>query len=205
MKKLFIILFLFLIMPVYALNVVVESLDNIENNTAQNIYFSAKVLERAEFKSGLILDTNDIIEGIVTKSVEAKRGKRSGYIIIHPQILYSKGKSLTIDNENLEAKVLAYSKSNWKEKGAKAGLSAGLTVGSHYVPGLSQIFYFSKGLINPYENKTRLESALTSVYENSPFVYIEKGEDLNIEIGDYLILKFYYTDVPAWRYFKRTK
>ena len=205
MRKLFIILFLFLTIPVFALNVLVESFDNIENNSTQNMYFNARVLERAEFKSGLILNVGDVIEGIVTKSVEAKRGKRSGYAIIHLQNIHANGKSILVDDNNIEAKIIYHSKEDWKLKSANAGLHAGLTIGSFYLPGLSQLFYFSKGLIMPYENKTRFKSALASVYEHSPISYIEKGQDINTETGEYLILKLYYADVPVWRYFKRTK
>mgnify|MGYP005803824375 CR=1 FL=1 len=88
---------------------------------------------------------------------------------------------------------------------AKMGLNAGLTVGGYYVKGLGQIFYFSKGLIKPDEGRNRIQSAFHNVYENTPFVFLEKGEEVNIEEGDLLVLKFYHSDVPKWRFIKRQK
>ncbi|MBQ8476043.1 hypothetical protein IJ531_03175, partial [bacterium] len=118
---------------------------------------------------------------------------------------YREGTKLPIEDENLEAKVVGYSKTDWKQMGKNASLSAGLTVGSHFVPGLSQMFYFSKGLLTPSEDESRLTSGVKSVYENSPFAYLEKGQDLDIEKGDYLVLKFYHADIPVWKFIKRTK
>ena len=71
--------------------------------------------------------------------------------------------------------------------------------------GLSQVFYFSKGLIIPDEDKSRIKTAFHNVYENTPFVYIEKGEDVDIEKGDLLVLKVYHSEVPKWRFIKRNK
>lgn len=203
MKNFLAIIFCFLISPVFALNVVVESLSDI-TSFKHNVSFSAKVLERAEFKSGFVLNKNDVVQGKIIRTVEAKRIKRSGYIVIKPNAIYREGVKVNYDRD-LEAKVTAYSKTDWKKTGKTAGLSAGLTVGSHFVPGLSQIFYFSKGVLKPQDDQSRLESGVKSVYENSPFAYIEKGQDLNIEKGDYLVLKFYHSDVAKWQYFKRTK
>lgn len=204
MKKLLILLFLLIGVPAFGVNVVVESLDCVNTNN-ENSSFSAKVLERAEFDSGIVLNTNDEIKGTVIKTVEAKRGKRAGYIVIQPEAIYREGTKLPIEDENLEAKVVGYSKTDWKQMGKNASLSAGLTVGSHFVPGLSQMFYFSKGLLTPSEDESRLTSGVKSVYENSPFAYLEKGQDLDIEKGDYLVLKFYHADIPVWKFIKRTK
>lgn len=204
MKKIiFILISILMLTPAYALNVVTECLDFSKNS--QGLYITVKILERAEFKSGFVLNVNDEIRGVIIKVSEAKRAKRNAYMIMYPQLIYREGIVFSIENENLEAKIIGYAKTDWKEKGLKAGVGAGLSLASRNVPGISQMFYFSKGFILPYENETRLRSAVKSVYENSPFAYIEKGEDLNIEKGDYLDLEFYHPDVPIYRYLKRTK
>ncbi len=203
MKKIILILGLFLFAnAAFASNVVVESLTDVsgENSTGD---FSVKVLEQAELTEGIIVDENAIINGKIIKKVEAKRGKRNAYIVICP-ISYTNGAGdvvTLIENSDLEAKVVGYSKKDLK----KMGLDAGLAVGGHFIKGMGQIFYFSKGLIVPDKDKGRIETAAHNVYENSPFVYIEKGQDVGIEKGDYLVLKFYHSDVPKWRPIKRKK
>ena len=185
-----------------ATNVVVESLEDIDKNDINKI-FSAKVLEDASLNSEIIFSKDAIFKGEIVKMVDAQRGKRSGYIVIRPVSLEYNGLEETFEGKNIEAKVQGYSKKSWKDTSLKAGVSAGLKVGNRYIPGFSQVFYFSKGLIKPAEDKTRLESAITSVYENSPFVYFNKGDELNINTGDMLVLKFYHPEVPKWRVLKR--
>ncbi len=197
-------LFLFCSMvPSAAENVMVESLSSFEEN--DNIYsFKARVVEGAIFDSGLVFEQNSTIKGEIVKTIDPKRGKRNGYIIIRPisyTIPSNDNETKNIDDEFLEAKVVGYSKKNF----AKMGLNAGLTVGGHYVKGLGQIFYFSKGLIKPDEGRNRIQSAFHNVYENTPFVFLKKGEEVNIEEGDLLVLKFYHSDVPKWRFIKRQK
>lgn len=201
MKKLLLLFCLFFITPAsFALNVVVESQSNISKET-ESADFSAKVLEAAEFTDGTTLEEGAVLNGKIIKAVEAKRGKRNAYIVIQP-VSYTIGNTVkTIEDKNLEAKVVGYSKKDYK----KMGLDAGLAVGGYFVKGLGQIFYFSKGLIMPDDGKSRVSSAIHNVYENTPFVYIEKGEEVEIEEGDMLVLKFYHADVPKWRILKRQK
>ncbi len=203
MKKIFyaLIFYFAFTASVFAQNVLVESLSDIRA-LDEKVDFSAKILETTEFDNGLILNENSIINGKIISEVEAKRGKRNGYVIISP-VSYEtdEGEVHLIEEENLEAKVVGYSKKDYK----KMALSAGLSVGSHFVKGLGQIFYFSKGILIPDDDKSRIKTAFHNVYENTPFVYAEKGEDVDIEAGDYLVLKFYRADVPKWRFIKRNK
>ncbi len=202
MKKIFYtILFYLIIAPaVFAQNILVESLTDFNANDNEKV-FSAKVVEEAELSDGKIIKANSTINGTILKTVDAKRGKRNAYIVIQPESFEIDGVVHLIEDENLEAKVVGYSKRDYK----KTALDAGLAVGGYFVKGLSQVFYFSKGLIIPDEDKSRIKTAFHNVYENTPFVYIEKGEDVDIEKGDLLVLKVYHSEVPKWRFIKRNK
>ena len=202
MKKIFYtILFYFLITPfVFAQNILVESMTSFNTNDNEKV-FSAKVVEETELSDGKIIKANSTINGTILKTVDAKRGKRNAYIVIQPESFEIDGVVHLIEDENLEAKVVGYSKRDYK----KTALDAGLAVGGYFVKGLSQVFYFSKGLIIPDEDKSRIKTAFHNVYENTPFVYIEKGEDVDIEKGDLLVLKVYHSEVPKWRFIKRNK
>ncbi|HIT56079.1 TPA: hypothetical protein IAA92_07440 [Candidatus Galligastranaerophilus intestinigallinarum] len=202
MKKIFYtILFYFLITPfVFAQNILVESMTDFNTNDNEKV-FSAKVVEETELSDGKIIKANSTINGTILKTVDAKRGKRNAYIVIQPESFEIDGVVHLIEDENLEAKVVGYSKRDYK----KTALDAGLAVGGYFVKGLSQVFYFSKGLIIPDEDKSRIKTAFHNVYENTPFVYIEKGEDVDIEKGDLLVLKVYHSEIPKWRFIKRNK
>ena len=202
MKKIFYtILFYFLITPfVFAQNILVESMTDFNTNDNEKV-FSAKVVEETELSDGKIIKANSTINGTILKTVDAKRGKRNAYIVIQPESFEIDGVVHLIEDENLEAKVVGYSKRDYKKK----ALDAGLAFGGYFVKGLSQVFYFSKGLIIPDEDKSRIKTAFHNVYENTPFVYIEKGEDVDIEKGDLLVLKVYHSEVPKWRFIKRNK
>ena len=202
MKKIFYtILFYFLITPfVFAQNILVESMTDFNTNDNEKV-FSAKVVEETELSDGKIIKANSTINGTILKTVDAKRGKRNAYIVIQPESFEIDGVVHLIEDENLEAKVVGYSKRDYK----KTALDAGLAVGGYFVKGLSQVFYFSKGLIIPDEDKSRIKTAFHNVYENTPFVYIERGENVDIEKGDLLVLKVYHSEVPKWRFIKRNK
>ncbi len=204
MKKIITLLFLFLILPVCARNVVVESLDDFDDK--KDVHLNVRVLEHTKFKSGLVLNIDDEIKSAVIKSTLAKRGKRQAHLIIIPQEMKKNDETISIREENLEAKVIGYYNVNWVKRGVNAGIWTGLVVGSLFLPGISQAYYFSKGFITQdYDFSSRWKSGFKSIYKNSPFVFFEKGSNLEINKGDYLILKFYYPNVSRIRYFKRTK
>ncbi|MBQ6516975.1 hypothetical protein IJI31_07350 [bacterium] len=204
MKKFILTLMMlsFATMSANATNVIVESLDNIEQNSNSRI-FSAKVLEDATLKTGEEFKEGSVLKSEIVKKVDAQRGKRSGYIVIQPISMEYNGTETYFEGTDIEATVKGYSKKSWKDLGTKAGLSAGLAAGSRKIPGFSQVFYFSKGFLKPEEDQSRFKSGVTSAYENSPFAYINKGEEINIETGDMLVLKFYHSEVPKWRVLKR--
>lgn len=202
MKKIFYtILFYIAIAPaVLAQNILVQSMTKFEQNDNEKV-FSAKVVEETELSDGKIIKANSILNGTIIKTVDAKRGKRDAYIVIQPESFEIDGVIHLIEDENLEAKVVGYSKRDYK----KTALDAGLAVGGYFVKGLSQVFYFSKGLIIPDDDKSRIKTAFHNVYENTPFVYIERGDEIDIEKGDLLVLKVYHADVPKWKFLKRNK
>lgn len=202
MKKIFYtILFYIAIAPaVLAQNILVQSMTEFEQNDNEKV-FSAKVVEETELSDGKIIEANSILNGTIIKTVDAKRGKRDAYIVIQPESFEIDGVIHLIEDENLEAKVVGYSKRDYK----KTALDAGLAVGGYFVKGLSQVFYFSKGLIIPDDDKSRIKTAFHNVYENTPFVYVERGDEIDIEKGDLLVLKVYHADVPKWKFLKRNK
>ena len=103
-------------------------------------------------------------------------------------------------NENLKGK---YSMHMDKKELAK---SASLTVGSYFVKGLSLGVNAVEGAIKNEEGN-RFKSSVVNVYENTPFSYVETGNELNILEGDIFWLKFktpndeeYSENAPNYEY-----
>ena len=203
------ILFLFCIsLPVRAFDdtsnkAVVESLESFSfDNDKSTVNF--KVIEENPFDNGIVFEKDSIVTAHVMKVVEAKRGKRNGYLVVEPvsYSIPSKGnETLNINEEYWVANVVGYKPFDVK----KAAFSAGLSAAGYFVKGIGQIYYFGKGIISPNEGEGRLKSGAKNVYENSPLAFIKEGEEINIQKGDILLLKFHYDNVPKWRFFKRNK
>ncbi len=180
--------------------VAVESLSDFSFNHQVDTV-RLKVLEKNKFKNGVKFEKGAILTAKVAKVVDAKRGKRNGYLVVDPlsYTVPSTGASVQIDDEYWLANVLGYKPFDAKSTAAKAGLS----VAGFFVKGIGQIFYFGKGVISPEEGEGRLKSGAKNVYENSPLAYIEEGEEVDIKTGDILLLKFYHEDVPKWKFWER--
>jgi hypothetical protein len=71
----------------------------------------------------------------------------------------------------------------------KMAKSAVLTVGSHFVKGISLGVNAVQGAVQNEEGN-RLKSAGKNVYENSLLSYVESGKELEIQKGDRFYLKF---------------
>ena len=204
MKKYLYVICLFLLIPAFAINIVAQSMTDIGKD-CKNSKFRAKVIKGASFKNNFSFIKNDIIEGTIIQYVEPKRAKRSAYVILRPDCVIRNNAKTSYNYKDIEAKVIIHKEKDVKEMGVKGGVSAGLTVGSRYAPGLSQAYYFTKGAVHPEKDKNRLTSGVKSVYDNSVLSYVEKGNDIHIKKDEKVDIKLYYKDVPKWRYFKRTK
>ncbi len=226
MKKIFLLLVLFLAAgSAWAKNVEVECLTPVHED--MEVYeFKAKVLKEVKFNSGLVFRKNDVINMHIKEIVEAKKGGRSAYIIVRPVSFVEEEKVETengvesrekltfIEDKTLEGKttsIKVISKADikqhihddWKDDLKKAGKGVTKKVVNTAVPGASQIYQVSKGMIHPAEGQTRLQSAANNVIDDSVFKHLKKGHDLDIKKGDKFFLKFYHTDIPKWRFIAR--
>jgi len=186
--------------PASAASVLVQSRERFSTKYPKRSV-SVKVIKPAVLKNGIILEKNSIISGKIIEVKEAKRGKRNAYFVFVP-VTYtvpSRGITKSMRGTNLETKLLGYKKANKKETALKAGVSAGGVV----VPGFSQAYWFGRGALKPVKGKNRLSSGVYSMYKNSPFVYIEEGDELVVKQGTYLKMKFYYANKPRWQVWNR--
>ncbi len=224
MKKILILLMLLVsASSAFAKNVQVECLTPI-NSEIESMEFDAKILKDAEFKSGVVFKKNDIVKMQIKDIVSAKFGGRNAYIVVHPKYIIEETntedteteKHLHINDSTLEGKttsIKVLSKADikqhihddWKDDLKKAGKGVTKKVVNTALPCAEQAFQVSKGLLKPNEGETRLQSAANNLIDDSPLKHLKKGHDIDIRKGDKIIIKFYHTDIPQWRFIARGK
>ena len=138
------------------------------------------------------LKAGDILHCSVIKVTDPKRGKRSATFAVCP-VSYTSDGETTVINENYYGKYAdkVFSKEELKNiDKVKVGKKAVLTVGNHFVKGLTTGVTLAEGMIENKEGN-RIESGVKKVYKESPLSYVEKGQELNLESDKqfYLIFK----------------
>lgn len=126
----------------------------------------------------------------IDKRVKAKRGKRDEYLkvtLLSYSVPSEDGKTVSVEDKDYEGTLKVAEEKDYKNIIASVGLSvAGKALS---VPFLSQAAAVSKGLINPNEDQTRLESAGKNLYESTPLTYAEKGKELSIQENTIVVIK----------------
>lgn len=185
MKKIFVyVMFTLLsVAPAIAETMAVQSLSEISTEKPEAI-IKLKVarnckLDNVELKEGYIL------EGKILNVIDPKRLKQDAKFTFYPTYY-----------TNLKGKKSRFAKvyvgeytPNFEIDAAKLAKTAALTVGNHFVKGISTGFYAVEGAVEN-EDGNRVKSAAHNVYENSIFSYAEKGEQLDIKPDTYFGLRF---------------
>lgn len=148
---------------------------------------SVKLIEPLELKNMQILDPGIILNGDLVDVISPKRLKRDAGFSFKP-VTYT---DLDGNTQNLDSNIIA----KYTKPVDKGGLAknAALSVGNHFIKGLSMGVTAVKGAVQNEEGN-RLKSSAKSVYEASPFSYAEKGEDLYINANQNFFMKFSSTD-----------
>ena len=181
MKRLILILCL-LAQPVMAKTIHVQALENFSTANPPKQY-SVKVLDELVLDENITLQENDILKGKVVDIKNPKRLKRNAMFTFVPEELKSGGKVI-------ELKGYYPAKYTTKLNKGQIAKSAALSVGNHFVKGLSMGYNAIEGAVKN-EQDNRLKSGVTNAYEESPISLVEKGEQLDIKTGDdfYFVFK----------------
>ena len=141
------------------------------------------------------LKTGDILHCNIVKVTDPKRGKRSATFAVCPTSYTSDENKITIEENyygKYADKVLSKEELKKVDK-VKVGEKAVLTVGNHFVKGLTTGVTLAEGMIKN-EDGNRIKSGVKKVYKESPPSYVEKGNELKIESGEQFYLKFKQTN-----------
>lgn len=165
----------------------------VENFNTENPLQSIDVCVIEDSMLGMhILKSGDILHCNVIKVTDPKRGKRSASFAVCPTSYTSENNVIEIEESyygKYAAKVMSKEELKNIDK-LKVGKKAVLTVGNHFVKGLTTGVTLAEGMIENKEGN-RIESGVKKVYKNSALSYVEKGQELQINSGDqfYLIFK----------------
>jgi len=174
--------FLMLIQPVFAKSVHVKALTDF-NSANPPTYMNVQVLDDVVLKDATLLKKDYKIHAQVLEVKQPTRLKQDAKFKLIPEYYLDE---LNIKHAFIHNFTASYTTVLDKGQAAK---TAALTVGSHFVKGLSTGVSAIEGAIENQEGN-RAKSAVKNVYESSPFSYVEKGKNLVIKKGDDFLLKF---------------
>ena len=168
--------------PVMAVTMKVEALTPFSTENPQPT-MSVKLLEDCELSDTLFLLKGDTLSGKTTDVVSPKRLKRDATFSFIPETFTdTTGVTHHIEGEYKGKYAFPLDKKDLAK-------NATLTVGSFFVKGLSLGYNAIEGAVKNEEGN-RFKSSAVNVYENTPFSYVETGNELNILTGDIFLLKF---------------
>ena len=154
------------------------------------------------------LNENTILNCVVLKVVEPKRGKRNATFYVKPISYVYNDKTCQIVEEmygKYSKKILSKEELKKIPPTKIIGKTA-LTVGNYFVHGLSTGVSLAKGMIQNEEDN-RIKSGVKKAYKESPLSFVEEGEELDIKCGDvfYLVFKIEKKEnLPNYSYVENT-
>ena len=174
---------MFLSLPVFAETMAVQAMTPISTETPEK-FIKVKVIRDCTL-GNIELKIGYVLEGKMMSVTEPKRLKQDASFTFAPFTYYD----LNGKGYHIPTLYIGTFSPKFEINPAKLAKSAALTVGNHFVKGVSAGVYAVEGAVQNEEGN-RVKSAAYNVYENSLFSYIEKGGPLNIEADKCFGLKF---------------
>lgn len=170
-------------MPAVAEVMAVEAVTEISTEKPEAM-IQVKVIRDCSL-GGTELKIGYILDGKILNVTDPKRLKQNASFTFYP-MTYTKPDGSK--SRFTKVYVGTYSP-KFEIDAGKLAKSAALTVGNHFVKGMSTGFYAVVGAVEN-DKGNRLKSAAHNVYENSVLSYTEKGEQLDIKPATQFGLKF---------------
>lgn len=173
------------IQPAFATEVLkVESLSNFSTLKPPK-FISFKSMSSVTLDENITIPKGVIVKGRLTEVKSPKRLKRNAsFSVIPVSYVDIKGNVVYIPVE-----YIGKFSPKFEVDKVDVAKNAALTVGNHFVKGISMGYHAVEGAVKNEEGN-RFKSSAVSVYENSPFSYIEKGSELEIRRHDLFSLRF---------------
>lgn len=149
------------------------------------------VLEKSEFKNGLVFEDGTLLYGNIIDVKQPKRAKLNASFRFKPVTYTYLGKTKKIEDPEFIAKYAECKELDKLGIATSAATTAGGMI--FHIPLLSEGVSLVKGIWKNPENN-RLKSGVVQVYKDSPLSYIEEGKDIDIKADTVFILKFKASD-----------
>lgn len=201
MKKILLIFVMILFTsPAFAATIKVESLSDFTTERPLAA-LTVKAATDLEIDDEIMIFAGYTLKGDIVDVSSPKRLKRdAGFTFVLKEYTDHDGKKHTVQKP-----VKGKFTTNFDYKGVAK--SAALTVGNHFVKGISAGYTAVEGAVKNEEDN-RLKSSAFALYESSPFSYVEKGHDIVIKKNDIFILNFKVKneeDEPNYEYTEAEK
>ncbi len=193
--KRFILILCLLAQPAIAKTIPVQALNDFSTANPPEIY-SVKVLAELKLDENITLKEQDVLTGKIVDIKDPKRLKRDARFTFIPETLK------VYNGETIELKGCFPAKYTTKLNKGQIAKSAALGVGNYFVKGLSLGYNAIEGAVKN-EKDNRFKSSVNSIYENTPFSYVEKGHEIEIEKEQIFLLNFKIKDsddLPNYEY-----
>ena len=141
-----------------------------------------KAIEEYKLTKDTSVEKDSILTVQVKEYVVPKRGKRDGYLKINVDsytVPSKNNEEIDVKDKNIEGKLKLTT--NIDKKGIAEQTGVYVAGAALDMPGFSQIYAATKGIVKPNDGQSRLESVGTNVYNSTFLPYMEKGEELVIK------------------------
>lgn len=183
MKKIFMILaLLFVMQPAIAQTVHVQTTRDFSTENPPKS-MSVLLLDNLVLNETLTVPNGSLLYGDVIDVVDPKRLKRDATFSFELKSY----RTTAGENHNLEQPYIG--KYTTKLNKAQIAKSAALTVGNHFVEGLSIGYSAIEGAVKN-EKGNRFKSSASAAYEKTPFSYVRKGGEIVIKKDNIFLLNF---------------
>lgn len=146
--------------------------------------FSVKIQDNFSVNNMDLYKAGTVFYGKVTKVVNGQVGKRQGYFEFTPTHYATSDGVFKINRNNLNVRVKYYKP--FDKKSAVKLAETGVTTVAGFVfnvPLLSQGVSFVQGAVKQEDDTNRVVNGLKQVYKDSPLSYVERGEELHLQVG----------------------
>lgn len=201
MKKILLIFVMILLTsPAFAATIKVESLSDFSTERPLATLM-VKAATDLEIDDEIMIFAGYTLKGDIVDVSSPKRLKRdASFTFVLKEYTDHNGKKHTVQKP-----VKGKYTTNFDYKGVAK--SAALSVGNHFVKGISAGYTAVEGAVKNEEDN-RLKSSAVALYESSPLSYVEKGQDIVIKKNDIFILNFKVKnedDEPNYEYTEAEK
>lgn len=184
-KKLLVFVFsMFLLSSgVQAKTIKVVSLEHFSTKFPSTVY-NIQTLKTEFLGDGILIEKGTIISGYVTRVQHPQLFQRDSYFVFRPVLLTYDGKSTNISQSKFIGKLVGVKHIDPEAYAGNIAIKAANLV----LLGSSQAISFAMGAADAQEGE-KIKGGLGRMYQDSLIKCLEPGQELNINIGDTLILK----------------